>query len=169
MARDHARMKTSRGNDADWRALSMDAQWLYDTLMTEPRLSYCGVLDYFPGRLAERATDATEAKVRAAVKRLEKARFVVVDHGTSELLVRSFVRHDGVLDRPNMGKAMARALMLVTSRKVRDSILMELARLIEEQPKLSGWTGFAEIAPDEYAMAQAMSSTIPLPVAAGGR
>ncbi len=168
MARDHARMKTSRGNDSDWRALTMDAQWLYDNVLTQQRLSYCGVLDYFPGRLAEHAADATEAKVRASVKKLAKARFVVVDEGTAELLIRSFVRHDGVLDRVNMGKAMSRALLTVTSRKIRDAVLMELARLMEEQPNLAGWAGFREIAPHEYDMASAMSSTIPFPMASGG-
>jgi hypothetical protein len=169
MARDHARLKTSRNNDDDWRALTMDAQWLYDSVLTQQKLSYCGVLDYFPGRIAQMAAGVTEAKVRTAVKRLEKARFIVVDEDTAELLIRSFVRHDGVMDRMNMGKAMTRALLTVTSRKVRDAVLMELARLMEEAPRLAGWAGFEEIAPDEYAMATAMASTIPFPMTSGGR
>lgn len=169
MARDHARLKTSRNNDADWRALTMEAQWVYDSVLTQQKLSYCGVLDYFPGRLADLASGVTEARVRTAVKRLEKARFVVVDEGTAELLIRSFVRHDGVMDRANMGKAMTRALLTITSRKVRDAVLMELARLMETAPKLAGWAGFEELAPAEYAMASAMASTIPFPMTSGER
>ena len=65
-----------------------------------------------------------------------------------------------------MGKAMARALLTITSLKIRDALLMELARLMEDRPKVAGWQGFADVAPDEHAMALAMSSTIPLPLEA---
>jgi hypothetical protein len=168
MARDHARFKTARTNDDDWRALTVDAQWLYDTLLTQPRLSYCGVLDYMPGRLATQAKGMTETKVRAAARALERARFVVLDQATSEILVRSYVRHDGVFDRRNMGKAVATALAAVVSAKIRDAVLMEIARLIESHQGDAGLGGFAELDPEGHAMACAMASTIPLPIASGG-
>lgn len=163
MARDHARIKTARWNEPDWRSLPWESQWIYDTVLTQQKLTYCGILDYLPGRIAALAANLTEAKVRAAIKPLSTARFVVVDEATSELLIRSYVRHDGVLDRVNMGKAMGRATLTVTSMKLRDALLMELARLMEERPSLAGWQGFADVAPDEHAMAKAMASTIPLP------
>ena len=165
MARDHARIKTSRATDRDWLALTQGAQWTYDTILRQPRLSYCGVIDYFPGRIAKQSSDATEAKVKTDVKRLERARFVVVDHDTSELLIRSYIRHDGVLDRVNMGKACARAFLAVSSAKLRDAFLMELARLMNERPTLAGLQGFADMTPDGFAMASAMASTVPLPIA----
>lgn len=174
MARDHARILTAIWRDDDFLALDPAAQHAYLTIVSQQRLSYCGVMDYIPSRLATLARTNTEAKMRAAVRSLEKARFVVVDTQTHELLARSYVRHDGVMDRTNMGKAVARAFQAVVSRKIRDAILTELGRLYAEDLKAGkkrlGWVGFADLEPDGFDMASAMASTIPLPIAsAGGR
>lgn len=157
MARDHARTYLSIWNDDDWRALDSSAQHMYWTLMAQPRLSYCGVLDYFPGRLAELASGQTEGKVRAAVKVLERGRFVVVDRSTSELLVRSYVRHDGVLDRVNMGKAVGTAFDRVISIRIREAVSNELGRLLSHRPELAGWIGLKETSPMAFDMASAIA------------
>ena len=151
MARDHARILTAIWADPEWRALTMSAQHAYLTILSQPRLSYCGVLDYLPGRLAVLTEDVTDAKIRAAVKRLAAARFVLVDESTQELLVRSYVRYDGVLDRPNMGKATAVALQRVVSQPIRAALLNELARYHSASPNLTGWIGFKDKAPNDYA------------------
>lgn len=156
MARDHARIQVDIWGDEDFRALPVQAQSTYLTVVSQPRLSYCGVLDYFPGRLAALSSDGTESKVKAAVKVLERARFVVVDRGTQELLVRTYIKHDGVMQRPNMGKAMGRALANVVSDKIRAVIRSELARLHDEEPGLSGWVGFRAEHPIEFDMACGM-------------
>jgi hypothetical protein len=158
MARDHARIYLSVWNDDDWRSLTSAAQHTYWTLMAQPRLSYCGVLDYFPSRLAELSTDQTEAKVKASVKALERARFVVLDSRTHELVIRSYVRHDGVLDRVNMGKAVGRAFDRVISTKIREAIAHELGRLMADRNDLSGWIGLKEQSPMAFDMASAMAS-----------
>jgi hypothetical protein len=172
MARDHARILTAIWRDSDFLNLDPAAQHAYLTIVSQQRLTYCGVLDYLPSRLATLSRGNTEHKMRAAVKTLEKARFVVVDQQTHELLARSYVRHDGVMDRTNMGKAVARAFQSVVSRKIRDAILTELGRLYAEDQKAGkkrlGWGGFADIDPDAFDMASAMASTIPLPIASGG-
>lgn len=168
MPRDHARMKVSIWDQEDFRSLDDVAQNMYHKLCEQRRLSYCGVLDYIPGRLAVLTRGSNEAKVKTAIKQLERARFVVVDNATHEILVRTYVRHDGVFDRANMGKAVARALEQVVSAKIRDAVLTELGRLYAEQPKLHGWVGFRELSPDAFDMASAMASTIPLPLASGG-
>src|SRR5690349_2529422 len=102
MARDHARFYVSIWGDPDFRALTCAAQRMYFVLTSQPRLTYCGVLDYLPGRFAKLAADEDEGSVEHAVKLLEADSFVVVDRETSELIVRSFVRHDGLLASPNM-------------------------------------------------------------------
>jgi hypothetical protein len=158
MARDHARLYCAIWNDPDWRALDMAAQHAYMTLLSQPRLSYCGVLDYIPSRFAALTNGSTERKFRAAVATLEGSRFVMVDGSTHELLVRSYVRHDGVLDRPNMGKATARAVGQVVSVPLRDQVLAELGRLMADEPGLSGWIGFKTFDPEAYAMACDMAS-----------
>lgn len=164
MARDHARIHVAIWADDDFRALPAHAQHVYMTLVSQPRLSYCGVLDYFPSRLAALSGDGTEAKIRAAIKTLERARFVVVDRKTHELVIRTYVRHDGVLQRPNMGKAMGRALGHVVSDRIRSVIIDELSRLHKADPKLAGWIGFRDECPKEYDMACGMQYAMPLPM-----
>lgn len=167
MARDHARIKTSRQRDTDWRGLSVNAQWTYDAITTSEGLSYVGVVDYRPGRIAALAKGQTAKKVEAAVKELEAERFVVVDHQTEELLIRTYVRHDGVLARINMGKAMGRSLAKVVSLNVREAILIELARCYREDKKAQGWVGFADLFPEEMSAIKAMASGMPLRMASG--
>ena len=161
MARDHARVKVSIWNDPDFRALPMSDQWGYLAAFSQAPLSYCGVLDYVPGRLAKLASDLTQSKVKTIVRGLEKSRFFVVDRETQELLVRSYVRHDGVLERVNMGKAVGSAIERVTSATLRDAVCTELGRLMVADPRLAGWVGLKETSPMAFAMASDMASTMP--------
>lgn len=160
MARKHARIFTSVWADPDWRKLDQPAQHTYLMVASQPRLSYCGVLDYMPSRLASQVDGLTDAKIRTAVRTLERAKYVVVDRETHELLVRSYVRHDGVLARRNMGNAVARALGQVTSQVVRDAVLHELSRLYAEDPGLDGWIGFKDFDPMAFAMTCDMASAM---------
>jgi hypothetical protein len=168
MARDHARMQTSLWRPgSDFRSLPMDAQWAYEMLCQQDGLSYAGVIDYRPGRFAVLAEDATPKKVSTAIRKLEVRKYVVIDRETEELLVRSYVRHDGVLDRTNMGKAVGRALVKVISSKIHGAILAELARHYEAKPDLSGWGGLRDLYPDLMAQVCEMGSTIPFDIASG--
>ncbi|MGH6979154.1 MAG: hypothetical protein ACRED4_07670 [Brevundimonas sp.] len=165
MPRDHARIKTARAHDLDWRDLTQEAQWTYDAIVTQEGLSHAGVIDYRPGRIAALAKNGTVRKVETAVKTLEDARFVVVDRLTEELLVRSFVRHDGVFDRANMGKAVGRAFAKVVSTTVRQALIAEMARHYRDNPGLAGWHGMRDLYPDVMAQVEAMASTVPFPMA----
>lgn len=144
MARDHARIKVNIWGDEDFKALRAPQQHAYLTLTTQARLSYAGVLDYIPSRLAKLAKGLTEAAVESMIEGLEKARYVVLDRDTQELLVRSYVRHDGLLESPNVSKAMAKDYGEVISPRIRAAILVELQRAYREDPKLSGWRGIGE-------------------------
>lgn len=158
MARDHARMKTAIWDDPDFLALKVAEQHFYMMLASNPGLSRCGVTAYIPGRFDHLASDLTAAKIKAAVTGLTQARFLVVDHRTQELLVRSYVRHDGVLDRENMGKAVGTAFEAVVSTTIRDAIGDELARHMADKPDLLGWKGLAATSPTASAMASRMES-----------
>lgn len=160
MARDHARVKVSIWGDPDFRALTAADQWGYLAAFSQAGLSYCGVLDYIPGRIAQLADDLTATKVKAIIRGLERAKFIVVDRETAELLVRSYVRHDGVLERVNMGKAVGSAFERVTSAAIRDAIAVEMGRLMAEEPSLAGWIGLKETSPMAYAMASSMASSV---------
>lgn len=158
MARDHARFQTAVWNDFDWRRLPQGAQHTYWMLASHPDLSYCGVIDYLPGRWIDLASDLTEPKLKAAIRHLERAKYVVVDRKTHELLVRSFIRHDKILARRNMGNACGRALGLVHSTLIRDAVLAELARLWLEDSSRDGWAGLKDYDAIAFDMTCAMAS-----------
>lgn len=158
MARDrHARIYSAIWADADWRKLDQPAQHTYWMLTSHPDLSYCGVLDFIPGRLTDCASGLTDSKINSAVRALERARYVVVDRRTRELLVRSYIRHDNILARRNMGHACGRALGDVHSSMLREAILHELARLWCEDTGREGWAGLKDYDPIAFDMACAMA------------
>jgi hypothetical protein len=150
MARDHARIQVAIWSDPDFRALNASAQRMYLVILSQPRLSYCGTLDYLPSRLAVLAADETADDVESAIKALEHARYVVVDRDTHELLVRTFVRHDGLLGSPNMVKAMLKDRATVLSEPLRHVLDDELRRAFQEDPRLPGWKGFKAADPGLY-------------------
>lgn len=158
MARDHARILTAIWTDVDWRRLDQGAQHVYFMLASSPDLSYCGVFDFIPGRMIDLCDGLTEAKIQASVRKLERHKYVVVDRKTRELFVRSFIRHDKILARRNMGHACARALGLVHSQAIRDAVLHELARLWLEDSGRDGWLGFKDYDPVAFDMACGIAS-----------
>src|SRR5690606_238647 len=56
------------------------------------------------------------------------ARFIVVDSDTEEVLVRSFIRNDGVLKQPNVFKNALRCAEGVESQAIRSALAVELRR-----------------------------------------
>lgn len=160
MARDHARIKTSIWDDPDFLALRVGEQHAYFLLVSSLGLSRCGVITYIPARYDHLASDLTTAKIRKAVEGLRDSRFAVVDERTQELLIRSYVRHDGVLDRVNMGKATGTAFEAVVSPRIKEAIGEEMARLMKDRPDLLGWEGLAVTSPTAHAMASGMESRI---------
>lgn len=144
MARDHARIKVAIWSDEDFKDLRAPQQHAYFVLTTQAKLSYCGVLDYIPSRLAKLSKGLTEATVENMIEGLEKAQYIVVDRDTQEVLIRSYVRHDGLLESPNISKAMAKDYGEVISPTIREAVLAELQRAHKEDPKLAGWKGIKE-------------------------
>jgi hypothetical protein len=139
MARTFAQTHVSIWGDDDFLDLSPMAQWLYWYLYSQPELSYCGVTDWRPGRIVPKANGLTLELIESAADELSQACYVVIDEGTEEVLVRSFMRSDGLLKQKNMGMAVAKAYAAVSSREIRGVIVHELKRLHEE---FSSWTSW---------------------------
>ena len=158
MARDHARIQTAIWDNPDWLKLDQGAQHTYWMLTSSKNVSYAGVVDYVPGRWTGLAKGLTETKLRASVRVLERGKFVVIDRKTHELLIRSFIRHDKILARRNMGHACGRALGLVHSEALRGAILHEMARLWVENKSLDGWLGFKDYDSMAFDMVCAIAS-----------
>lgn len=122
MARSHARLLTSIWRDSDFLALSASAQRAYMLVMSQPNLSYCGVISYTPKRWAGCAKDTTVKDIRRGIDELVLARFLLLDEETEELWVRSFIKHDQVLKQPNVAIAARKDAEAVQSVPVRDAI-----------------------------------------------
>jgi hypothetical protein len=140
MAREYAPIRLSIWDDDDFRRLSGDAKLLYFVLLTHPSLTHCGVADWRPKRLATLiGPDWTAERVEQAAAHLQAELYVLVDESTEEVLVRSFIRHDGLMKQPNMAVAMVNARAAVASATIRGVIVHEVRRLAADQPDLTSW------------------------------
>lgn len=147
MARDYAAIYTNVWSDPDWKALTPRLQHGYWLLLTQPRLSPCGVLDFIPSRFANLAAGLGRRHVEEIVAELAAVQphpYVVHDDDTAELLVRSFVRHDSLMKFGRPAKAVAKDFRSIASQTVRQAVLDELRRLRRSSPDLAGWKGFRE-------------------------
>lgn len=150
MARDHARILVSLWSDPDFKALPSHAQRMYLVILSQPRLTYCGTLDYLPSRLAMLCDDETADDVEQTIKFLESRRYVIVDRDSHELLVRTFVRHDGLLSSPNVTKAMLKDRAGLISDDLRRHLDEELSTAYRRDPKAAGWKGFKAAEPELF-------------------
>lgn len=123
MARNHARILVSIWDDDDFRGLEPSAQRVYFLLVSQPDLTPCGALPYLPGRWSRLAQGTTEEDIVKAITILAESRFVLVDEETQELIVRTFVVHDGGLGNPKMRGAVKGALRGLHSRRLRGEIV----------------------------------------------
>lgn len=157
MARDHARLVVAIQDDPDWCSLTSAEQSTYIALLTSRDLSYCGVCPLIPERFAATAKDRTVRTFQRDLTVLERPRFVIVDRDTAEILVRTYVRHDGILKQRNITKSMIAAMRKVHSPQIVDTIHEELVKLYREDPEAKGWVGYAEYDPKGFANIRAMA------------
>jgi len=139
LAREHARIQTAIWLDDDFLDLTPAAQHLYFVLTTQMNLSFCGVANWHSGRIAQLAASWTVVDVEKAAEELAERLYIIIDEDTGEVLVRSFIRNDGLLSSPNISKAMLRVFGDIGSRLIKHVIVFELNRLYNEQPLLKGW------------------------------
>lgn len=132
MARDHGRINWAIWSDPDWRLLKRDEQWVFMMALTQPGLSYAGVVPFTVRRWSSLADDLSPAKLRKAVSALEAARYLVVDEDTEEMLIRSFIRNDGLLASPNIVRSMVKDFSAICSPLLRAVIVCEVFRLLSE-------------------------------------
>ena len=131
--RKYAQMHVSIWDDDDYLERSSGAQWLYKLLFSHPSLTWCGAMDWRPGKLAAKASDMTKELIIRHAAELEAHHYIIIDQDTEEVIVRSFVRNDGLLKSPNMGVAVSSAIRDVGSNILRGVIVNELHRLMEDQ------------------------------------
>ncbi len=155
--------------DGDFRRLSVYAQWLYMALLSHPTLSYAGVADWRPGRIAAFSEAGEQADVVEAANELMRGRFILTDEDTEEVLVRSFVKHDGLLKQPKLTVSMCNAFAAVASTPIREVIAFELQKLHDREPDLKAWgvaqmqtVLWADAAPIEQHLPKDLGEGLPL-------
>lgn len=144
MPRKYARLMVTIWKDDDYKALGLELQGLYNALLAYPGISWCGIIDYIPKRLMQIDKKLTEGRLWDLLCDLHVHGMVAIDQSTDEMLVRTFIKHDGILKQPNVAKAMAKAIDEVHSETLRDMIFYELGRIFIEDPNLDGFTHLSE-------------------------
>lgn len=128
MARTEARIKCEIWDDEDFRSLTLEAQWLYHAILEQKDLSLCGVLTWTPKRFAKLASNASAGSTKKALDLLRSRRYVMVDEETDELLVRTFITGDRVLDNPNSILGMSNAFGAIHSPTLRSAVIDRLGQ-----------------------------------------
>lgn len=129
MARSHARILVSIWTDPDFRDLSVEAQRLYLLLLSQGSLNNAGVVLLTLKRWAAGCAATTTADIEKALAELDERRFVAADDDTEEVLIRSFIRNDGIVKQPQMMKNALREALGVQSVRLRAVLARELRRL----------------------------------------
>ena len=120
-------------DDPDWRLLSAGAQWTYFMLLTQKDLTAAGTMSYNPRKWAKGCDALSEAHVERCVYELQDHRFVYLDEDTDEVLIRTYVRNDGIWKQPNMIRSACKSAVLVSSPLLRAALAFELARMPKSQ------------------------------------
>jgi hypothetical protein len=125
MARDHARLRTAIWSNTDFKALTGEAQRLYMLALSQPSVSFAGVVPFTLRRWSSLSADGCPDELLEGVDELQAARFVLLDDTTEELWIRTFVKNDGVLKSPNLIKRMVSDVGSILSDVIRDAFAWE--------------------------------------------
>lgn len=125
----HARFLVRVWDDEAWKSLSPRGQWFYMLLSSQASLNHAGIVDLTTKRWSRLARGSSIEQVLLAIKELEQDDFIVADHDTEELFLRSHMRDDGVAKQPNVLKAALRQAREVHSGVIRLALAEELRQL----------------------------------------
>ena len=142
MPRTHGRIMASIWNDEDFLGLTEGPQRLYLFLLSQPDLSHAGLVPMRVRRWAKKVMGGTTTAVMQHLNRLEETAFVVADEDTEEVLIRTFVRNDGVYKQPKVMLRMREDARQIESPRLRAAFRSELDRLplyeLSDEPPARG-------------------------------
>ncbi|MGW0904954.1 hypothetical protein [Streptomyces sp. NPDC002853] len=171
MARGHGRILTSIWDDTDFLALDPSEQRLYLFLISQPNLNHAGLLDLTLRRWSRKARGLTSAELEKTLQALETARFIVMDDETEELLIRSFIRNDGIWKQPKVMGAMVSGALEISSWRLRRALLAEVDRIpldeLSDEPGARGVSIRAQVAEHIEALRKSFGTPPPDPDGGG--
>lgn len=133
MARGHGRISSSIWEDSDFLALTQQQQRLYLFLISQPNLNHAGLLPLTLRRWARKSKGLTARELEGHLDALAEQQFIVLDEDTEELLIRTFVRNDGVWRMPKVMGAMVSGAMEIESHALRRALVAEMDRVPLDQ------------------------------------
>ena len=158
MARTHGRIKVEVWDvGSDYRLLSLDAQWAFTMLISQPTVTMCGTLPFAPKRWAKLAARLTLDRLEDAIRELEDSWYVIVDRDTDEILIRTMVKHDRAWSNPKLVESARRRFKEIESEVIRDYLIQRHAWLSDE-------TVDAQQYEEEREKEQPLERTIELPI-----
>ncbi|WKW86092.1 hypothetical protein SEA_JONJAMES_118 [Gordonia Phage JonJames] len=137
--RNHGRIQVSIWKDSEFTNLSLPAQYLYMMLLTQRELTNSGVGPLMLRKWSKYAHSLSEELVIEGLHELQDAQFICFDEDTSEYLIRSLIRNDGVIDTPFVMVNALRSAMQSESPRIRTVLLWELEKVLEAGPPHAKW------------------------------
>ncbi|MBE5453447.1 hypothetical protein E3G52_000311 [Mycobacteroides abscessus] len=128
MPRDHGRILTTIWRDNDFQQRSPDAQRMYMLLLSQQNVNNAGILPLQIAKWAKGCVHTSVADVRSAIDELTQHLYVVYDEDTEELLVRTYIRNDGVLKHKYLFANALKCAQAVESPALRTVLASELRR-----------------------------------------
>lgn len=129
MGRPYAKLFRDIWTDPDFTGMPTVAQYMYLFLISQPNLNAAGVLPVTVRRWTTRAGNVKPDEIKAGLEELAAQNFIVVDWDTEELLVRTFIRNDGLWRIPNTLYAVLRDAEQTVSPTLRATLAAEFRRL----------------------------------------
>ena len=128
MTRKFTPLYTSIWQDAEFVSLRPESQALYFALISQPNINSVGLLP-ITGRRWRTLAKWSDGQFTQAFDELEQRTFILVDHDTEELWIRTFIKWDGGVNHALRLKAILKDAKAIQSLSLRHSIGTELARL----------------------------------------
>jgi len=116
-------------SDHNFLALDAEAQRLYLFLLSQPDLSHAGLVPLRARRWSKKVAKTSPGEIVFGLERLSHARFILMDEDTEEVIIRTFVRNDGVYKQPKVMLRMREDARLIESPTLRAAFAIELRRL----------------------------------------
>lgn len=139
MTRQYAQIQLRIWIDDDWKALTMEAQHLYELLLSQEDMGPAGLIPLRPRRWANLSANGSVEKVMSALAELDGASFLVVDIETSEVLVRTFLRNGKGYRHIRFLRLALDQAACAESPRIRSALGQELAQLPKvEVPTATG-------------------------------
>jgi hypothetical protein len=92
--RPFARFYRDSWQDDEWRSLDRDAQHAYWLLLSQATITLAGTMPLQMTKWSKMYADGTPDGLARSLALLDERCFIVVDHDTEELLIRTLMRND---------------------------------------------------------------------------